>query len=114
MFAGMGSNHMGMGGLVPASIGAGAFAHGVGDGTSAGGMRGGGDASFRRAGRNDTSLQVCNDFTKGKCKRAKCNYAHPADGVRVQDGVVQICMDHAVSKCNRANCKFYHPPAKQT
>ncbi|KAK3281455.1 hypothetical protein CYMTET_10758 [Cymbomonas tetramitiformis] len=61
-----------------------------------------------------TTLQVCRDFSRGKCSRPTCSFAHPEGGVLVEEGQVTVCMDARVGKCSRSNCKFYHDQMTDT
>ncbi|GLJ24951.1 hypothetical protein SUGI_0477560 [Cryptomeria japonica] len=58
------------------------------------------------------SVDVCRDFSKGRCKRSPldCKYAHPSPAVAVEENKVTVCFDSLRDRCLRGiTCRYYHP-----
>ncbi|XP_075910330.1 uncharacterized protein LOC116956339 isoform X2 [Petromyzon marinus] len=58
------------------------------------------------------TLEVCREFSRGSCSRdaSECRYAHPPEGVTVDNGRVVACFDSLKDRCTRDSCKYLHPP----
>lgn len=73
------------------------------------------NAAERRPGkRNQLTVEICKDFSKGRCKRlpSDCKYAHPASSVAIEENKVTVCFDSLRDRCSRGStCRYYHPSA---
>lgn len=69
------------------------------------------DAQSKSAKKYDLSVAVCRDFTRGRCSRSPCRYAHPPPSVAIDGDQVTVCYDSLRDRCARGyGCRYYHPP----
>lgn len=66
--------------------------------------------------RPSAKVLLCKDFTRGRCSRNDCRFAHTSNtnGIeRTDEGeMVTVCNDFLRARCARgAACRYFHPPA---